>query len=64
MPTANPYHIIPGNMHDLTVAQLREEIAYWDWEIVNATAWGAALAAANGFRKLAQHELARRNVEP
>lgn len=58
----NLHRVIPGDIRERTVAELEDEVAYWTWEIEHATSWGAALAAANGFRRLAQAQLARRKA--
>lgn len=45
---------------DMTDAELRDERAHWNQLIVDATGWGAALAAAAEFRDDCDRELDRR----
>ncbi len=46
--------------HEMTDAELRIEADKWDAKIRNATGWGAAVAAADSFRKQCERELDRR----
>jgi len=38
-------------IRDLSDEQIIKEYYHWDDKVRNATAWGAALAAANEFRR-------------
>ena len=48
------------SLPDMTDAELQAEWQRWDDEVTNATGWGAALAAADEFRKDCTREMARR----
>lgn len=50
-------------IRDLTDTELLSEWAYWNEKIKAATSWGAALAAADAFRKSCETQLNRRNIE-
>ena len=45
---------------DLDDKALVEEYSFWDDKIKNAKSWGAALTAADEFRKECEQELLRR----
>jgi hypothetical protein len=47
---------------EMTLDELREERARWDYKIAAATSWGAALTAANVFRRACDREIARREA--
>ncbi len=47
-------------LRDMTDAELLAEWQKWEDEITNAAGWGAALAAADEFRKDCAREMARR----
>jgi hypothetical protein len=49
-------------IRDLTNEQLIAEWKDWDDRIRNTKSWGAALAAANGFRKECQREINKRGL--
>lgn len=46
-----------------TLEQLEAERAHWEAEIASATAWGAGVAAADGFRRGCIAWIARRRLE-
>ena len=48
----------------MTDAELRAEFERWDRRIREATGWGAALAAADGLRKICIGEFTRRGLKP
>lgn len=45
---------------EMTDSELHAEFEYWDKQIREATAWGAALAAADSFRSSCARELEQR----
>lgn len=49
-------------IRDMTDEQLLAEHENWDRNIRNATSWGAALAAADEFRKECLLEINRRGL--
>lgn len=49
-------------IRDLPDDELLEEWWKWDQQVRKATSWGAALAAADEFRKECAQEIERRNV--
>lgn len=49
-------------IRDLTDQELRDEYKHWDDKIVNATGWGAALGAADEFRRECAAELHKRGL--
>ena len=51
-------------LHEMTDAELRADFERWDKRIREATGWGAALAAADGLRKINIGEFRRRGLEP
>lgn len=59
MPDDRPGH---GNLKDKTDEGVIAEYNHWIQEISNATSWGAALGAADEFRRAAKSELLRRNI--
>lgn len=48
---------------DMTDAELRAEHDKWDSKIRNSTGWGAAVAAADEFRRECRREAARRGLD-
>jgi len=49
-------------IRDLTDDELLAEWHLWNDKIKNAKSWGAALAAANGFRHSCERQLRLRNI--
>lgn len=49
-------------IRDLTNDELLSEWHYWNDKIKNAKGWGAALAAANGFRTSCEVQLKIRKI--
>jgi hypothetical protein len=50
-------------LSELSDGELISEYNLWNNKVKNATAWGAALAAADEFRKECWHEMQRRGLE-
>lgn len=51
-----------GNLRDKSDKGVLAEWRYWNDKIKAATGWGAALAAADEFRRCAESELRRRGL--
>jgi hypothetical protein len=49
--------------HEMTIDELQVELDRWNKAISEAKQWGAALAAADSFRKQITRELARRQKD-
>lgn len=48
---------------DMTLDELRVEHRYWDDKISGARQWGAAVAAADSFRRGCERWIKRREAE-
>lgn len=58
----NPYKTHKGEVSTFGNSELYEEYHHWNWQIAQATSWGAALTAADEFRKDALREIRRRGL--